>query len=81
MSFTRLWLNHSVKNQPVGGLMDHYSQCQIKDAHIISKFVGTAYCIAFAILFAQKSVSNDDRPVTTLWYLHPSPSIISFQTQ
>ena len=81
MSFTRLRLNSSVKRQPVGDFLVHHIQFQDKDAGIITKTIGIAYCMAFASLSQQKSVSNDDRPITNLWYLHPCPPIISFQTQ
>ena len=79
MSFTRLWLNSSVKSQSAGDLMVHYSQFRTKNVHILTKFAGTAYCIAFAILSRQKSVSNDNTPITDLWYLYPCPSVIFFQ--
>ncbi len=80
MSFTRLWLNSSVKSKPVGDSIVHHIQYQDKDAGIVTKTVGIAYPMVFAVLSQQESVSNDDRPITNLWYLHPCPSVISFQT-
>ncbi len=81
MSFTCLRLNSSVNSQPVGDFIVHRLQFQDKDADIVTKIVGIAYRMAFAALSQQKSVSSDDRPITNLWYLHPRPSVISFQTQ
>ena len=81
MSFTRLRLNSSVKSQPVGDSIVHHVQLQDNDAGIITKTIGIAYHMVFAALSQQKSVSNDDRLITDLWYLHPCPSVISFQTQ
>ena len=81
MSFTRLWFNSSVKSQPVGDFMGHYIQFQDRDVPILTKTVFFAHCIAFSIVSRQKSVSDDHRYITNLWYLHPCPSVISFQTQ
>lgn len=81
MSFTRLRLNSSVKRQPVGDTLVHYIQFHDKDAVIVTKTVGIAYRMAFATLSQQKSVSNDDRSITNLWYLHSCSAVISFQTQ